>query len=88
MVCEARAAAKLGMTETDLTGKIEDDLSSMGFDLDVPYESEKIMKYMKGDKKVRTGTITVVVPETEGKCGLRTIPIDELGDYILAGLPE
>ena len=88
MVCEARAAAKLGMTETDFTKKIEDDLSSMGFDLDVPYESEKIIKYAKGDKKVRTGTITVVVPETEGKCGLRTLPIDELGDYILAGLPD
>ena len=86
MVCEARAAFKLGLTDIDLTDEIYSDLSDMGFDLSVPYEAEKILKVARGDKKVRTDSITVVVPESEGTCGLRSIPLDELEDYILAGL--
>ena len=88
MVCEARAAFKLKLSDFDVTDKIAEDLGKMGFDLDVPYEAEKIEEFAKSDKKVRTDTITVIVPEEEGKCGLRTIPIDELGDYILAGLGD
>lgn len=86
MVCEARAAFKLDLTAIDLTDKIAYDLSEMGFELSVPYEAEKMLGVAKGDKKVRSNSITVVVPEAEGTCGLRSIPIDELGDYILAGL--
>ena len=86
MVCESRAATKLGLTDFDAAEKIACDLSSMGFDLDVPYEKDKIIEFAKSDKKIRTGNITVVVPEEEGKCGLRTIPVDEIADYIEAGL--
>lgn len=88
MVCEARAAYKMGLTDIDLSEKIAGDLVEMGFDLTIPYEAEKILEVAKGDKKVRQGSVTVVVPEQKGTCGLRTIPIDDLGDYILAGLEE
>ena len=40
----------------------------------------------KGDKKVRTGSITVVYPDSPGTCALRTIPLDDLPAYIEAGL--
>ncbi len=86
MVAEARAAYALGYTEYDAADKIAEDLSEMGFDLEIPYDEEKILKVSRGDKKVRTGTITVVFPEEPGKCALRTIPIDELPAYIEAGL--
>ncbi len=88
MVCEARAAFALGLCDLDAAGRIESDLSEMGFDLDVPYSAEKILDFAKSDKKVRTDTVTVVVPEAPGKCGLRKIPLEKLPDYIEAGLPE
>lgn len=86
MVLEARAAHALGYTEYDAADRIAEDLADMGFDLEVPYDAEKILKVSKGDKKVRTGTITVVFPEAPGKCALRTIPLDDLPAYIEAGL--
>lgn len=86
MVCEARAAFTKGLVDFDSADIIKADLGDMGFDLDVPYEAEKIVEFAKGDKKVRTGSITVVVPEAPGRCGLRSIPIDELADYVEAGL--
>ena len=86
MVCEARAAHALGYTEYDTTEQIRNDLAEMGFDLEIPYEAEKITSVAKGDKKVRTGNITVVYPDAPGKCALRKIPLDELEKYIEAGL--
>ena len=86
MVSEARAAYKLGFTDYDAADQIAADLSEMGFDLEIPYDAEKITEVAKGDKKVRTGGITVVYPESPGKCTLRTIPLDELQTYIQAGL--
>ena len=86
MVREARAAYKLGYTEYDSADSIAQDLSDMGFDLEIPYESEKIIDVSKGDKKVRTGTITIVYPDAPGSCALRTIPLDDLQQYIEAGL--
>ena len=86
MVCEARAAYKLGFTDYDAADLIAADLSEMGFDLEIPYDAEKITEVAKGDKKVRTGSITVVYPKSPGRCALRTIPLDELQTYIQAGL--
>lgn len=88
MVCEARAAYKLGYTNYDAADDIARDLTEMGFDLEVPYDAEKILSVAKGDKKVRTGTITVVFPEAPGKCALRTISLDALPDYIRSGLEQ
>lgn len=86
MVCEARAAYKLGFTDYDAADTIAQDLTEMGFDLEVPYDAEKIESVAKGDKKVRTGTITIVYPESPGHCALHTLPLDELQAYIEAGL--
>ena len=86
MVCEARAAHKLGYTDYDAADKITRDLTEMGFDLEIPYDAEKILSVAKGDKKVRTSSITVVYPDSPGKCALRTIPLEELPAYIDAGL--
>ena len=86
MVCEARAAYRLKLTDYDAADKIAADLTEMGFELDVPYDAEKIAEAAKSDKKVRSGSITVVVPEEEGRCGLRKIPVEQLDEYIKAGL--
>ncbi len=86
MVLESRAAYALGFTEYDASEEIAEDLGDMGFDLEVPYDAEKILSVTKGDKKVRTGSITVVFPETPGKCALRSIPLEDLPKYIEAGL--
>ena len=86
MVCEARAAFAKGLVDFDAADIIKADLSEMGFDLDVPYEAEKILEFAKSDKKVKADSITVVVPEDVGRCGLRRIPMDELADYVEAGL--
>ena len=67
MVCEARAAYSLGYTEYDAADQIRSDLSEMGFDLEIPYDAEKIISVAKGDKKVRGGSITVVFPEAPGR---------------------
>ena len=88
MVIEARAAYKMGLTETDTSSYLIEILEKCGFDLSVPYTSDDIYPYAMNDKKINGDSITVVVPEAIGKCRLHKISLSELKTYLQLGLDE
>ncbi|MBR6523888.1 MAG: 3-dehydroquinate synthase [Clostridia bacterium] len=50
------------------------------------FNSGEIASVIENDKKRKGRTITLVVPQSTGKCILRKIPIEETKDFIAAGL--
>ena len=68
---------------------VEDTLNLIrAFNLPTETEfiSGEIAAVIENDKKRKGGTITLVLPEKTGKCNLKKIPIEEIEDFIEAGL--
>lgn len=86
MVVEARAAYKMGLTDTDISKFLSDTLSSCGFDLSVPFPVDDLYHYALNDKKISGDTIAMVVPETIGKCRLHKISLSQLRNFIQLGI--
>ena len=81
MMMAARAA---GMD----TKIIEDACLACGLPIRVPYSASELAAAALHDKKRRGGKITLVLPETIGKCYLKTIDIAELPAYFTKGTGE
>ncbi len=86
MVIEARAAYKMGLTQSDLSGELTEILTDLGFDLHVKYSAEAIYHYALMDKKINGNHITMVIPDTIGKCRLQKISLADLLRFIEIGL--
>lgn len=86
MVVEARAAYKLGLTDTDISGELIEILASQGFDLSVQYSLDELYHFALMDKKIFGDKITMVIPEAIGKCRLQKITLSELKKFIKLGL--
>lgn len=86
MVIEARAAYKMGLTDTDISGELTEILEGLGFKLKVKYSADQIYHYALMDKKIHGNQITMVIPESIGKCRLQKISLNELKKFIEAGL--
>lgn len=82
MVLEARAAYRFGLTSADITWPLEDILTEMGFDLSADYTADEIYQYALMDKKISGDQITMVIPESLGKCRLHKISLSELRQFI------
>ncbi len=88
MVMEARAAFKTGLTSTDISPQLRNILEELGFHLATRYRAEDIYHFALMDKKIVGNHITMIVPDTIGKCRLQKISLGELKDFIAAGLTE
>ena len=76
----------MGLTERDLSGELTEILEDLGFKLKVKYNADEIYHYALMDKKIHGNQITMVIPESIGKCRLQKISLHELRDFIAAGL--
>jgi 3-dehydroquinate synthase len=85
MVAESKSAYRLGLTDTDTSGYLKETLENCGFDLSIPYDIDEMYYYALNDKKISGDSITVVVPESIGKCRLQKISLSELRRYIELG---
>jgi 3-dehydroquinate synthase len=88
MVVEARAAYKMGLTETDTSTFLADTLTACGFDLSVPFSVDDLYRYALNDKKISGDNIAMVVPESIGKCRLHKISLSQLRNFISLGLED
>lgn len=88
MVIESRAAYELGLAATDISETLSDLLTEMGFDLSVEYHADELYHYALMDKKISGDKITMVIPESIGKCRLQKISLSELRRFIEAGLKK
>ncbi|HKM28718.1 MAG TPA: 3-dehydroquinate synthase [Anaerovoracaceae bacterium] len=86
MVVEARGAYKMGLTACDISGELTSILTELGFDLSVPYGYEEIYKCALMDKKIAGDKISMVVPDSFGKCHLQRIELTQLKEFMRLGL--
>ena len=70
-------AAKIGrqMGLEDCTEAIQSTIEKYGFDLSCPYGARQIYETAMADKKREGDFITLVLPESIGKCGLFKLPV-------------
>ena len=88
MVVEACAAYKMGLTKTDISGELKNILTKLGFDLSVPYDSAQIYHYALMDKKIAGDKISLVIPDSIGKCHLQKLELTQLQKFIELGLEK
>jgi len=86
MIAESKAAFKLGLTESDISGQLTELLEGIGFDTKISYSADEIYHYALMDKKIIGDKITMVVPENFGKCRLQRISLSELKQFIELGI--
>lgn len=86
MVAEARAAYRLGLTETDISGELTEILTRLGFDLSIPYSPEELYHFALMDKKIAGDKITLIIPEAIGNCKLQKVSLSELRKFISLAL--
>ena len=88
LIVEARASYRFGLAPVDIASPLQDILAEMGFDLSVDYSPEEIYQYALMDKKIMGDRITMVIPESLGKCRLHKISLSELQKFIRLGMKE
>ena len=86
MVIESRAAYRLGLTSVDISGELADIFTKLDFNLSVDYSLEELYHFALMDKKISGDKITLVIPESIGKCRLQKISLSELRKFIELGL--
>lgn len=86
MIIESRAAYKLGLTDTDISGQLEDIMNLLGIDTSLNFVPEDLYRIILNDDKIYKGYISVVVPKYLGRCELHKIPVSKLKDYVYEGL--
>ena len=82
MLRAARMGAAMGLG--DFTAPIRDTLLRYGFDLSCPYTPEELFDVMLNDKKRLPDTITLVLPERIGRCGLYKMPVSRALELLKA----
>lgn len=85
MLYMCRAAEKLGLTKAACSERLDAALKANGLPVSTDYTAAQLAKYALSDKKRQGDTITLVIPERIGKCGLHKLPVDELEAFIAAG---
>lgn len=81
-----KAAESLGICEKGMSEKLDNLISKCGLPTKSPYSAQELYKVALSDKKRSGDSITVVLPESEGKCILKKITVDELLEYIKKGI--
>ena len=82
----ARAAAKRGLCAEEVPQRIEALLGKMHLPVRTAYSAEELLEAAMRDKKIRGGTIELVVPREIGKCELYKIDVADLAAWIQEGL--
>ncbi|MBQ6020085.1 MAG: 3-dehydroquinate synthase, partial [Clostridia bacterium] len=86
MCAEARAAAAMGICSSDCADAVEALVRSYGLPARSPYDARTLTEKALYDKKRRGGQISVVLPTEIGKCRVEKLPVEELYDFIRAGI--
>lgn len=82
MAFVADLSARQGWCSKTCAEDINNILLSYGFELSIDYEMKDIYDILKTDKKRKGNVIDIVIPEKIGKCTLKRIGIEELGNIL------
>lgn len=86
MASVVRASAARGICSGECAQRVESILDQFGLPIHTQTPMEKLAQVMLADKKRRSNSIRVVVPEKIGACRLDMIPVDALAAFMKAGL--
>ncbi|MBP3414127.1 MAG: 3-dehydroquinate synthase [Clostridia bacterium] len=81
MATVAAAAAENGVCSDECAQKINDIVVRFSLPTDTEFDGAQLYDAMLSDKKRSGGTITLVVPEKIGKCGLKKLDLTELAKF-------
>ncbi|MBO7741736.1 MAG: 3-dehydroquinate synthase, partial [Victivallales bacterium] len=82
MAMIARSAEAQGWCATGTADKITRALEACRLPVTSPFAVDELLKYMINDKKRSGADITLVIPETIGRCALRTVPANALAQLL------
>lgn len=85
MIYEARAAYNMGFTDNDISSDLETLFRSLGFDPEITYTVEDLMKYVIMSKRIYKDNVNIVVPVEIGKCKLVKLNVCQLEEYVRLG---
>jgi len=88
MAIVSAACDKLGWSKEKCAETLIGILNKFNFPLDCPYSPEELTEAALQDKKRRGSEITLVIPDSIGRCELKKIPVDNLGEFITCGVQE
>lgn len=86
MVIVAKAAVRYGFCSEDTLNQIVSVIRRFGLSCQTSCTAQELFMSALSDKKRAGGTVTLVVPEQIGHCILKPTPVEELKDFIEAGL--
>lgn len=86
MAIVARSCGKTGLCDEECVTDTLNLIKAFGLPENTDFSATKIAEVIENDKKRKGSTITVVVPETTGKCTLKKYPIKTIADFVAAGL--
>ena len=86
MASIARAAAARGICSAECAQRIEQLIAAFGLPVRSEVPLAQLMQPMLSDKKRRSGSITLVVPQQIGDCRLKLLPVDSLENFMKAGI--
>lgn len=84
----SRAAVKMGIMKSDDNTRILNTLLRSGLPVKCPYSASDMAKIAAVDKKAAASEITVILPETIGRCRMHKMPISELEALFASGLED
>lgn len=86
MAIVSRAAVKYGICDPSAKDRIQNVLERFGLPTNTNCTAQQLFHSALSDKKRSGSTVTLVVPECIGACILKPTPVEELIDFIEAGL--
>lgn len=88
MVGEAKASFAMGYTGMDISKELAAVLEGMGYDTSLPYDSKELYRHSLVDKKIREGSINLIIPNVIGKCSTKRVSLLELEKFVRAAVDE
>ena len=82
MVMIAQLAYQQGWTQEDCSRQIAAALHRYGLPAETAFTHAQLLPYLLGDKKRTGGQLTLVVPETIGRCVLHPIAVEKLQEIL------
>ncbi len=86
MVIATRGAYKMGITPENFTEMLIAILNANGLPTACEFTAEELYKISLSDKKRSLDTISLIIPEKYGLCKIEKISVDNLKEFIEAGL--
>lgn len=86
MAIVSKAAVKYGICSRETQVQIQSVIEQFGLPAITSCSAQELFACALSDKKRTGGSVTLVVPERIGSCILKPTPVEELKDFIEAGL--